>query len=44
MDMKISDTMSGKLHEVGGKEISIYLCGVTYMINPHRTCAYHSVN
>ena len=35
MDMKISDTMSGKLHEVGGKEISIYLCGVTVYDKSH---------
>ena len=33
--MRISDTMSGKLHEVGGKKISIYLCGVTVYDKSH---------
>ena len=33
--MRISDTMSGKLHEVDGKKISIYLCGVTVYDKSH---------
>ena len=41
MDMKISDTMSGKLHEVDGKKISIY-CAVLQYMTSHISGTYHS--